>query len=462
MIERIRRVPMVAAALRAARRLEEHDQWDEEALRRHQDERLLTIVRYAAAHSPFYRERFAGIELTDDLDIAALPTLDKATMLDNFDSIVTDPRLSLKTVEAHLAELADRDDDPLLLGRYRAMESGGTTGRRGIFVYGREDWAEVLGGLIRWSGGFLGLTPRLPRRRIATVAADSPLHMTGRMGRSLDIGLARPLNLDAGSGLPDIVDALNRHRPESLAGYPSVLALLAEEQIAGRLRIDPGVLATTSEVCTAEMRDAIEAAWGEVPFNCYASTETGMLAGDCDRHTGLHVFSDQVLLEVVDADNRPVPPGKQGSRVLVTNLVNRVQPLIRVEMGDLVTIAAGRCPCGRPHPLIEAVDGRSDDLIELPAIAGGTVTVHPRAIRVPLGTIPAIREYRVVHEPKNVLRVEAVLGPNGQEVHGEIASRLRAALAESGARPPRVVVEPVAAIPRHPGSGKRRLIESRV
>lgn len=163
---------------------------------------FLAIVRHAAAHSPFYRERFAGIELADDLDIAALPTLDKATMLDNFDSIVTDPRLSLATVEAHLAELTHRDDDPLLLGRYRGMESGGTTGRRGIFVYGREDWAEVLGGLIRWSGGFLGLTPRLPRRRIATVAADSPLHMTGRMGRSLDIGLARPLNLDAGSHLP--------------------------------------------------------------------------------------------------------------------------------------------------------------------------------------------------------------------------------------------------------------------
>ena len=462
MIGRLRRLPAVAGALRAARELESHDKWDRDRLERHQQSRLVAIVRHAATHSPYYRERLAGIEFSDDLDVAALPTLAKATMLDNFDGIVTDRRLSLATVEAHLAELEQRDDDALLLRQYRAMESGGTSGRRGIFVYGREDWSEVLGGLLRWSGGFLGLTPRLPRRRMATVAADSPLHMTGRMARSLDAGLARPLNLDARSPLPDLVDALNRHRPETLAGYPSVLSMLAAEQLAGRLRIGPGVLATTSEVCTAEMRQMIEAAWGRVPFNGYASTETGMLAGDCDRHAGLHLFSDLALFEIVDDDHRPVPPGQPGNHVLVTNLVNRTQPLIRFELDDLVAVAPEPCPCGRPHPLLERVDGRSDDVLDLPAVEGGTVAVHPRAIRVPLGSLSEVHEYRVVREP-DALRIEAVLGGvdgDLERVTAVISERLRTSLADAGARPPRIVVQPVTEIPPNPVTGKRRLIVS--
>jgi phenylacetate-coenzyme A ligase PaaK-like adenylate-forming protein len=149
MIERLRRVPEVVRALRVAKTLESHDKWSVERLRAHQRQRLLAIVRHAAAHSPYYRERFAGIELSDDLDLRALPTLDKPTMLENFDDLVTDRRLTLAGVEQHLTEIegADSRTDPMLLGEYRAMASGGTSGRRGVFVYGRDDWAEVLGGI---------------------------------------------------------------------------------------------------------------------------------------------------------------------------------------------------------------------------------------------------------------------------------------------------------------------------
>jgi putative adenylate-forming enzyme len=450
-------------AVRAGKKLAAHDRWDAERLARHQRERLLAIVRHAAAHSPYYRERLAGIELSDDLDPAAMPTLDKATMLEHFDELVTDRRLTLAAVEAHLAELEQSNEDALMHGEYRAMASGGTTGRRGVFVYGREDWAQILSGSTHWMSDYLGLPPRLPRRRrIATVAADCPLHMTGRMGRSTDIGVHRMLRLDARAPLDELVGALNGHRPEALAGYSSAIALLAGEQLAGRLQIAPGVVATTSEVRTAEMEERIVAAWGQKPFDGYASTETGMLAADCERHSGLHLFSDLVHLEVVDDMGRPVPAGEPGSRVLVTNLINRTQPLIRFELSDLVTLGTRPCPCGRPHPLIEAVDGRSDDMLDLPAAAGGTVPVHPLAIRSPLAAVPALLEYRVVSGP-DALRVQAVLGPEAagpDQVTDEIAGRLRDSLTERGVLPPPILVERVGEIPRHPRSGKRRLIET--
>ncbi len=148
MIERLRRVPDVVRSLRLAKTLESHDEWSVEQLRAHQRERLLTIIRYAAANSHHYRERFTGIDLSDDLDLAALPRLDKATMLENFDELVTDRRLTLAGVEQHLKELegADSRTEPMLFGEHRVMASGGTSGRRGVFVYGRDDWTEVLAG----------------------------------------------------------------------------------------------------------------------------------------------------------------------------------------------------------------------------------------------------------------------------------------------------------------------------
>ncbi|MCU0314128.1 MAG: hypothetical protein MUC84_08735 [Solirubrobacteraceae bacterium] len=463
MIATARRLPDTLAALRAAKTLEAHDAWSPEHLRAHQQERLVALVRHAAAHSPFHRERLAGIALDDDLDVTALPALDKATMLEHFDELVTDRRLRLTAIEAHLDELEHRPHaDDLFLGEYRAMASGGTTGRRGVFVYGREDWTQAIGGLLRWSGGFMGLTPRLPRRRrLASVVADVPLHMTARMARTLDVGVHRMLRLDARRPVSELVGPLNAFAPEGLTAYASVAALLADEQLAGRLRIDPATVAVTSEVLTADMRERIEAAWGCTPFNGYASTETGMLATSCERHEGLHVLSDLNLLEVVDAGGRPVPPGTQGAKVLVTNLVNRTQPLIRMELSDLVTVSPATCSCGRPYPLLETVDGRSDDILVLPAAGGGTVSVHPLTLRSPLAALPDLRQYRIVHDASG-LTVEAVIGAGNGETGAEIERRLTAALAERGAGGTPVTVTQVEAIERHPGSGKAKLVESRV
>lgn len=458
----MRRLPETARAIRAAKELESHDGWEPERLAAHQRERLLAIIRLAAVRSPYYRERFAGIELADDLDLEALPTLDKATMLEHFDDIVTDGRLTLAGVEAEL-ELAPGADQ-LLFGEYRAMASGGTTGRRGVFVYGREDWTWIMAGTLRWTGAWLGQPPRLPRRRrLAAIMALSPLHMTARMGRSIDIGVHRMLRLDASSPIGELVERLNAHQPEALVAYASVAALLAEEQRVGRLRIEPEVVATTSEVRTEEMEERILAAWGRRPFNCYAATETGNIASDCERHAGLHVFDDLVCVEVVDDDNRAVPAGEPGSKLLVTNLVNRAQPLIRFELTDLVTRAPEPCGCGRPYPLLTAVDGRSDDVLELSAHTGGMVKVHPLTIRSPLAHVSSLLEYRVIHGDRG-LRVEAVIAgkATAASVLAEIEQRLHEALTRGGVEPPPISVDAVTEIPRHPHSGKHKLIESQV
>jgi len=417
MIARLRSLPDVARALRVGRRLEGHEGWDPEQLGAHQRRRLLAIVRHAAAHSPYYRERFAGIELSDDLDLTALPPLDKATMLEHFDRLTTDRRLALPTVERHMAELerADPRTDPKLFGEYRALASGGTSGRRGVFVYGRADWAEVIGGYGRYVSSYLDFGPRLPRRRVATVFPEHALHISGRGNRTLDVGAHRMLRLDARAPIDDLVEGLNGFQPGYLATYPSLAALLAERQLGGELRIAPRAISTSGEVRTAEMEKRIVAAWDRQPFNVYVASEVGFIAGECERHGGLHVFEDQVQVEVVDDEYRPVEVGEPGSRLLVTNLFNRAQPLVRYELNDLVTVSSRPCPCGRPFPLIDYRDGE--------------------------------------------LRVEAVVNAGDERrTCIEVESRLAAALTRHGAQTPPIRVASVAKIPRHPDSGKHRAL----
>jgi phenylacetate-coenzyme A ligase PaaK-like adenylate-forming protein len=379
-------------------------------------------------------------------------------MLERFEDLVTDRRLKLAELERHVEEVRD---DEMYLDEYRVMCTGGTSGRRGIYVFSRRDWSEVVGGYLRFNNEYVGLTPRLPRRRkLAVVAARSPLHMTARIGSTLDIGLHRILRLDARSPLHENAARLQAFEPDGLTGYPSTVALLAGEQLAGRLRIAPKSIITTSEVRTAEMEDRIVAAWGCSPFNLYASTETGVLAADCDQHQGLHVYTDQTLLEVVDGDGQPVPAGTPGQRILVTSLVNRTQPLIRFELTDLVTISSEPCPCGRPFPLLVAVDGRSDDILHMPAREGGLRPVHPLVLRSPLARISGLQQYRVIHDSSG-LTVEAVLSEPHGDVAASIVQALRSALHEHGIDPPAIRVDSVREIARHGQSGKMKLIEAR-
>ena len=166
-----KRISDMAGAMRLARELIGHDHWSAEELAAWQRRRLDQVVRHATAASPFYRERYAGLDPGTPVQLRRLPVVDKATVMEHFDDLVTDPRLTLAAVEAHLDGL---DRDELLLGRYRAMATGGSTGRKGVFVTDRDEWRQYLAGFFRWNH-YVSLRPRLPRRlRIASIAAARP------------------------------------------------------------------------------------------------------------------------------------------------------------------------------------------------------------------------------------------------------------------------------------------------
>lgn len=455
----IRRLGDLAGAMRHYRRLTSVGTPRAELLAL-QQRRLVQTARHAAAASPIYRELYAGIELAEDLDVRALPVVTKAMLMERFDEWVTDPRLRRSEVEAHLERVRG---DELYLGAYRCMPTGGTTGRKGIFVYDRDEWRRCLTAFLRWSE-LAGVRPRLGRRvRIATVGATSPLHMTARFAMSIDLGVYAVRRLDARMPLGEVVAALNEHRPEQLVAYASMASLLALEQLEGRLRIAPRVVATSSEVRTEEMTANIRDAWGAEPFDLYGTTES-LYAGDCAHHQGMHVFEDLGLAEVLDEQGDPVPDGVAGAKLLVTSFIKRTQPVLRYEISDMVALTTAPCPCGRPLTRMVSLEGRSDDILRLEGADGRTVAVHPLTLRSPMAALPGLRQYKIVHDD-NGLHVLVVLrdAVAGDEISRRVDATLRSKLLAAGVASPRLEVAIVAELPREQGhSAKFKLIESRI
>jgi phenylacetate-CoA ligase len=192
------------------------------------------------------------------------------------------------------------------------------------------------------------------------------------------------------------------------------------------------------------------------PFDVYAATETGGIAAECTHHTGMHLFEDLVIAEPVDDDYAPVPAGEAGARLLATVLSSRTLPLIRFELTDRVRLSTDRCPCRLPFRLVAGVEGRTDDVLLLPAAGGGTVAVHPVVFHSVLDLIDAAG-WQVRQEADGLTVLLASPGA-GVDPSG-VGRAVTAALAAAGAVPA-VRVQVVEAIPAG-AAGKRPVVVAR-
>ena len=431
----------MARGIRQSKELIERERWPRERLERFQHDRLERLTRHAVAHSPFWRERLPAHGPVTLLDI---PVLTKAELMERFDDLVTDPRLRLDDLLLHLDEI---EDDALYLGEHRVMTSSGSSGRKAVFVYDRTAWSGIAGMFLRRSE-WTNTGPRFPRLRLAMIGGGSPTHMTRRGAQTMDIGIHRLCKLSVTQPVPQLVERLNAFQPQALYGYPSIMALLAVEQQAGRLRIGPESVFTSSEPLSHTVRERLEQAFGVRPYDFYATTE-GLFGHECPEGS-MHLFDDMCIAENVDEDYRPVPPGEVGSRLLVTNLFNLTQPLIRFEVTDLVAVEPEQCPCGRTLMRLRSLEGRAEDVLRLSG-----VDVHPLQFAL-VTADPDVREFQVVQQGE-ALRLRVCLRDGAGEAPARLRARVGARLEELGVPRPSVEVETVDALERSP-AGKLQVV----
>jgi phenylacetate-CoA ligase len=429
----------------------DRERWPRERLLAFQRRRLREVVRHARVHSSYYR-RVIGDVGKDEVRLDKLPILTKATLMAEFDRIVTDRRLTRADAEQHLA--GDRAGD-LLFGEHRVFASGGTTGERGIVVYDQAAWDVAVACVPR----LMNIQGIAAGARVLGIGSPSPFHLTNRVFAEFRAGRADVPRLAVTMPIREIVDALNAYQPEVLITYPSFIRRLAEEQRSGRLRIAPRQFGSAAETLTQDVRDLAKETWGTAVLNVYGTTEANLIGAECPWTAGVHVLEDLVVLEVVDEHNHPVPPGVVGHKVLVTTLFNRTLPLIRYEFSDLATVAEGPCRCGRPHLRLASLQGRREDVVSLPGQDGGRVSVHALQLQAPLHRMPGVRQFQVCPRPAGLL-VRLVL--QEAAVAGEILESARRAieaeLEQAGAAIETLTIEAVDEIGRAGNGAKEKLV----
>lgn len=407
-------------------------------LARRRESRFAALVAHARATSRFYERLYHGLPANGITlrDVALLPPVAKSALMASFDDWVTDPDLTRADVEAFVANPALIGS--LYRGKWFLCTSSGTTGHPGLFAHDlgaiaiyralnlvRIDlawlslgqwlalvrrglrWAELVGG----GGHFLGVGfVELERRRSAWRAHAFRV-----------FPVQRPLG--------ELVSALNAFDPAILTGYPSALELLAEEQASGRLRLRPIFIETGGESTTPDARARMAAAFGCAIHNAYATSECPALAAECS-HNWLHVNSDWAIVEPVDEQFHPTPPGEPSYTVLVTNLANHIQPLIRYDLGDSVVVRPDPCPCGSPLPAIR-VAGRRDDILRLAAADGRLVSILPLAIGVIADEAPGVHRSQFIQTGPATIRVrlDPKPGADAEAVWRDMTARLHAYLA---------------------------------
>ena len=377
--------------------------------------RFDALVQFARARSPFYRDAYEGLPARR-LAPAELPVATKAALMARFDDWVTVPEVTLAAVESFLADRKQIGER--LLGRFVIWKSSGSTGEPGIYVQDSDSLstfdALMAAHLDPMRFAAQCSWPLFVHGGRAALVAATGDHFASiaswkRLCQSSPWMAARGFSIM--DPLPRLVAALNAYRPVFLASYPTMLALLAEERKAGRLKIDPVSLWSGGECLAPGTRAEIEGAFGCRVVNEYGASECMSIAFGC-REGWLHVNADWVLLEPVDDDYRPTPAGEPSRTVLLTNLANRVQPIIRYDLGDSVVVKPEPCACGSPLPAIQ-VEGRHDDVVAMAAPDGHLVRLLPLALTTIVEEAGRVHRFQIVQTAADQLMLRLDRGDPG-------------------------------------------------
>jgi phenylacetate-coenzyme A ligase PaaK-like adenylate-forming protein len=384
---------------------------------------LKKLRRFALQRSPFYRKFHKGLE---DEPLSTLPVLTKHQLMEVYDDLVTDRAVRLADVRNHIA---DNTAQKLFQGRYQVCATSGTSGQPGIFLYDRREWVWILSSFARanrLAGAPAGLFHQLP---FAIVGSSRRWHQSNAVAASLECRWLPGIRLSATDPLADICRNLTHWKPRLLVSYAAMSGILAEEQLAGRLDIAPEAVMCIAEMLTNAVREQILRAWGAMPFENYASTETACIAAECQQHSGLHLFDDLLIVEVVDQDHRPVSPGKMGAMVLVSVLFSRTLPLIRYEIEDAVMLSEIDCMCDLPFHRITRLGGRIAETLHIVRSDGTIATVHPTHFEDAIG-LTGVRGWQVIRR-HDLLSIR-LLAPVSERMLRHVETNVRNLVTELG------------------------------
>ncbi len=324
---------------------------------------LAELLDWAHTHVPFHRDRWSAPR-TRDFRFESVPPTCKQEMMANFDLTIADGCLTRADIDRQMASSVHAL--PVLNGKYLITTTSGTSGIPGIFVNSMDDWAQIRGMV-----SARVLRDKLNRRLLArflirrlkvgfllTSHRYSISWQSAETSRLRSKLFARIEIFPIERAVQDNIEGLNRLNPFWLHAYPTALEEIAHCKLRGDdVRFQPHVISLGSESTSAAARQAISSAFpGSLISIQYGSTECAVLANSCAAGR-LHLNPDCAIVEPMNEHGQPVPPGKYSDHILVTNLISRLQPIIRYRIDDSICVDSAPCLCGRPTPTI-TIEGR--------------------------------------------------------------------------------------------------------
>lgn len=357
-----------------------------------QQQRLRELVAYVRRSSPYFAQLYAG--LADDAPLEALPPTGKAELMAHFDTWMTDRSITKEKVERFMADPANVGRK--LDGKYLVYTTSGSTGRPCIVLY--DDTAIHVASAIGVLRSFarkqdMAAFIRRGGRTLALFADEGFYLGCGSVKytlRRMPWKRNKMRTCDVRKPAAEIVQVLNEFQPAMIGCYPTAMELLAAEQEAGRLHIRPALIMTGGERLDDTVRQHLAQAFGCAVQTNYSCTEGGTVACECtERH--FHINDDWVIVEAVDEAGKPVPFGTQSAKVLLTNLANRICPIIRFEITDRVVLHQEPCACGSTRPWL-TLEGRTDDILTFEA----GVRVAPLPLYAILKEVRGVERFQLI------------------------------------------------------------------
>ncbi|MCC8102693.1 MAG: AMP-binding protein, partial [Clostridiales bacterium] len=327
-----------------------------------QEQKMRHILRYAWDHSAFYRRTFAEAGITektiDTAPIQSFPTIDKETLMEHFEELVTVE--DLKQEEIARFDVEKELSEKRYLGKYHLVHSSGSTGVPRYFVYDEAAWHQMLLGIIR--GALWGMSmPEIlrlltPKPRIMYIAATD-----GRYGGAMAVGDgidglgAHQMQLNVNTPLEDWKKAAEEFNPNIIIGYPSAVKILGGLQKEGAIHLKLSRLITCGEPLSAGLRKFLESVFSVKVVNFYGSSESLAMGVETDAEEGMYLFDDLNYIEYTNG------------QMYLTCLYNEVQPLIRYRLTDKLRFREDSRQHGmkgnRAFSRVETVTGRDEDIL---------------------------------------------------------------------------------------------------
>ena len=402
------------------------------------------LVSFVQRSSPYYRAIIdkGGIDPATCLP-SDFPILTKQDVIENFDDIVTDRRITRDRIADFLARSTDPQE--LFEGRFHVLHTSGTSGSVGYFVFSHEAW-------IKGSSHAVRAAPLRWRRRTAFVAATrghfagASLMLTGNHGTNNLFYDVR--TFDVGRPMPEIIHELNQFQPHVLSGYGTVLKMLADAQERGELHIKPTHVGNGGEPLSPEAKACLERVFQVPVMNAYASSEHLYMGMTLPGSNGLHLLEDDLIFEL------------KSDHTCVTNLFNETMPLIRYRMDD-VLVPDLQGSGIYPFTKVQEIIGRCENALLFTNRHGQEDFIHPIVI-VEL-IVSGLNAWQIILESKTSFRFLAKLnaGQTAQERQAtcaRIRDKMNAILAEKEMGNVCFEIEQVETLEIDPLTGKFRLV----